>query len=108
MDVGSHEPLDPGPELAQRGDTPAAGIEDRDDTDERTSASAMAESSALRTRTLDGRFDAQPGAARESRGFGHPYQAVAVAASVIPSASSQRSASMAALQPSAAAVTAWR
>ena len=37
-----------------------------------------------------------------------PYQAVAVAASVIPSDSSQRSASMAALQPSAAAVTAWR
>ena len=36
------------------------------------------------------------------------YQAVAVAASVIPWASSQRSASMAALQPSPAAVTAWR
>ena len=42
-------------------------------------------------------------AAREA----HPgYQAVAVAASVIPCASSQRSASIAALQPSAAAVTA--
>ena len=36
------------------------------------------------------------------------YQAVAVAASVIPWASSQRSASMAALQPSPAAVTACR
>jgi len=36
------------------------------------------------------------------------YQAVVVAASVMPSDSSQRSASMAALQPSAAAVTAWR
>ena len=36
------------------------------------------------------------------------YQAVAVAASVMPWASSQRSASMAALQPSPAAVTAWR
>ncbi len=36
------------------------------------------------------------------------YQAVAVWTSVIPSDSSQRSASMAALQPSAAAVTAWR
>jgi hypothetical protein len=35
-----------------------------------------------------------------------PYQAVAVEASLIPSASSQRSASIAALQPSAAAVTA--
>jgi hypothetical protein len=37
-----------------------------------------------------------------------PYQAEAEAASVMPSDSSQRSASMAALQPSAAAVTAWR
>jgi hypothetical protein len=37
-----------------------------------------------------------------------PYQAVVVAASVMPSDSSHRSASMAALQPSAAAVTAWR
>ena len=36
------------------------------------------------------------------------YQEVAVAASAMPCASSQRSASMAALQPSAAAVTAWR
>jgi hypothetical protein len=36
------------------------------------------------------------------------YQAVAVLASVIPCDSSQRSASIAALQPSAAAVTAWR
>ena len=36
------------------------------------------------------------------------YQAVAVDASAMPSASSQRSASMAALQPSPAAVTAWR
>ena len=36
------------------------------------------------------------------------YQAVAVAASVMPWASSQRSASIAALQPSPAAVTAWR
>ena len=36
----------------------------------------------------------------------HPYQAVVVAASVMPWDSSQRSASMAALQPSAAAVTA--
>jgi hypothetical protein len=36
------------------------------------------------------------------------YQAVAVEASLMPSDSSQRSASIAALQPSAAAVTAWR
>jgi hypothetical protein len=36
------------------------------------------------------------------------YHAVAVETSVIPSDSSQRSASIAALQPSAAAVTAWR
>ena len=36
------------------------------------------------------------------------YQAAAEAASVMPWDSSQRSASMAALQPSAAAVTAWR
>jgi transposase-like protein len=36
------------------------------------------------------------------------YQAVEVATSVMPCDSSQRSASMAALQPSAAAVTAWR
>ena len=36
------------------------------------------------------------------------YQAVAVACSVMPWASSQRSASIAALQPSAAAVMAWR
>src|SRR4029079_16175222 len=42
------------------------------------------------------------------RSQGDGYQAVAVAASVIPSDSSQRSASIAALQPSAAAVTAWR
>ena len=45
--------------------------------------------------------------ARPSAREGH-YQAVAVAASVMPWASSQRSASIAALQPSAAAVTACR
>jgi hypothetical protein len=39
---------------------------------------------------------------------GEGYQAPAVLASVMPWDSSQRSASMAALQPSAAAVTAWR
>ena len=56
----------------------------------------------------DGRADSQPGQEGEAPGFGHPYQAVAVAASMMPWASSQRSASMAALQPSAAAVTACR
>jgi hypothetical protein len=49
---------------------------------------------------------------RDARGsvfaVARAYQAVAVAASLIPSDSSQRSASIAALQPSAAAVTAWR
>ena len=39
---------------------------------------------------------------------GRRYQAVAVDASAMPSDSSQRSASIAALQPSPAAVTAWR
>ena len=48
------------------------------------------------------------GRARRGPPASPSYQAVAVAASVMPSASSQRSASMAALQPSAAAVTAWR
>ena len=56
------------------------------------------------------RARARPGAtaapARRTRPA--PYQAVVVAASVMPWASSQRSASMAALQPSPAAVTAWR
>jgi hypothetical protein len=53
--------------------------------------------------TLEGRRLAR-GSAR-----GPPYyQAVAVETSLIPSDSSQRSASIAALQPSAAAVTAWR
>ena len=41
-------------------------------------------------------------------GDGTTYQAAADADTVMPSDSSQRSASMAALQPSAAAVTAWR
>ena len=45
---------------------------------------------------------------RRGRHGDRTYQAVVVAASVMPSDSSQRSASMAALQPSAAAVTAWR
>ena len=58
------------------------------------------------------RAPAPPVAARvpppRGKPCGRPYQAVAVAASVIPWASSQRSASMAALQPSPAAVTAWR
>ena len=47
----------------------------------------------------------------QARPYGHPgrrHHAVAVRASAIPSASSQRSASMAARQPSPAAVTAWR
>ncbi len=39
---------------------------------------------------------------------GGNYQAVAVTASAMPSDASQRSASIAALQPSPAAVTAWR
>ena len=53
-----------------------------------------------------------PGCCAARRGAprlaGTPYQAVAVVASLIPWASSQRSASIAALQPSPAAVTAWR
>ena len=50
------------------------------------------------------------GSRQESAGESQrrPYQAEADAASVMPWDSSQRSASMAALQPSAAAVTAWR
>ena len=47
-------------------------------------------------------------AAMPAGGRRRAYQAAADAASVMPSDSSQRSASMAALQPSAAAVTAWR
>ena len=45
---------------------------------------------------------------RQATRRGRRYQAVAVVASEMPSASSQRSASIAALQPSAAAVTACR
>ena len=53
---------------------------------------------------LTGPAHARPRAARACGA----YQAVAVVASLMPSCSSQRSASIAALQPSAAAVTAWR
>ena len=54
---------------------------------------------------LDGRLDAEAGQEVEAS---RSYHAVAVAASVMPCDSSQRSASIAALQPSAAAVTACR
>lgn len=46
--------------------------------------------------------------AKPGRHNGPSYQAEAVATSAMPSDSSQRSASIAALHPSAAAVTAWR
>ena len=57
---------------------------------------------------VSGRRNQASVAASRGRARAATYQAVVVAASVMPSASSQRSASMAALQPSAAAVTAWR
>jgi len=53
-------------------------------------------------------LSAPPRPRRRAAPPAEPYQAVRVATSVMPWASSQRSASMAALQPSAAAVTACR
>ena len=73
-----------------------------DGATEHAAAAAAARPSAT---TADAAGRGTRASAREC----HPaYQAVAVAASVIPCASSQRSASIAALQPSAAAVTACR
>ncbi len=102
-------------------DLQAIGPEERHDPPERASASLLGNRGELgggsaphpaaadhpaTAATAASRGAARGGpcaAAREPH-----YQAVAVAASVIPWASSQRSASMAALQPSPAAVTAWR
>ena len=53
-----------------------------------------------------GRSDSTPG--KDRRSAGSPHHAVAVLASVTPCDSSQRSASMAAFEPSPAAVTACR
>ncbi len=68
-----------------------------------THAAAAAPSATTTGAARCGSTRRGPGAPARER-----HQAVAVAASVIPWASSQRSASMAALQPSAAAVTACR
>ena len=97
----------PGSGRDRAGDMPTIGIKTRG-----SSASGLEikhQSSRVAARAIGAPGAGRP--ARRPRGAGaraRAYQAVAVAASVMPWASSQRSASMAALQPSPAAVTAWR
>lgn len=108
MDVGSDESPDPRPERPQRGYAAAPGIE-RGNRTERPPLSSRDRLIERRLNQYSDRWiDPEPWQEGEAPGLGHPHQAVEVAASVIPCASSQRSASIAALQPSAAAVTAWR
>jgi hypothetical protein len=110
-----HEDLEPvGPEEVEDPPDrlPATLLRDRREvarhpaTEEAAVAAApTAATSAAAPATTAASDPAGHGAGRPAR---KAHQAVAVAASVMPWASSQRSASMAALQPSAAAVTAWR
>ena len=108
MDVGADQSTNSRTEGAQRGDAPAASVQGSD----RARPALFCGTDRVVKRFVhersDRRPDPQPVQEGEAPGLGHSYQAVEVAASVIPSASSQRSASMAALQPSPAAVTAWR
>ena len=108
MDVGAHEPVDPWPERAQCRDPPAARVERRDRARPALLGGVDRVVERLVDERSDRRPDPQPREEGKTPGFGHSYQAVEVAASVMPWASSQRSASMAALQPSPAAVTACR
>ena len=109
MDVGADEACDAGPEGLQLRDTAAAGVEDREPTG-LEAGRGVKRRLELALDDLGGRRpDAQPGKDREPAALpGWHYQAVAVDVSAMPCDSSQRSASIAALQPSPAAVTAWR
>ena len=117
MDVRPDEAADPGTVGDQRGDTSAAGVEDR----QRGQATGprRAGRPRLARRPRPGRpddvaergRDAQAWQDREPAALGHEPGLPAVARSppaTMPRASSQRSASIAALAPSPAAVTAWR
>ena len=108
MDVDANEAIDPVAERDQRRRPSATGVEHRDvpGRARRRGIDRRPECS-LQTRG-DRRLDAEPLDQVVASSLRGGHQAVAVAASVMPCDSSQRSASMAALQPSAAAVTACR
>ena len=112
VDVRPDQPPDPRTERAELGDAPAACVEDGD-RPPRPIDTGLSVGDRVVERRLDqardGRRDTEAFDDRLAALGRHAvYQAVAVAASVIPCASSQRSASIAALQPSPAAVTACR
>ena len=108
VDVGPDQAFNPWPEAAQRRDAAAARVEDRDPTRSPLLGRADRVIERLADEGTDRGPDAQPRKKGEPPGLVHAYRAVEVAASVMPWASSQRSASIAALQPSPAAVTACR
>ena len=108
MDVRTDQAGDPWTEGAEGRDPAAARVERRYRPGRARFGHFDGAFQRLVDQAPDGGLDPQPGQQGESPGFGHPHQAVEVTASVMPCASSQRSASIAALQPSAAAVTAWR
>ncbi len=110
MDVGADEALDPGPISLQVRDPAAARVEDGDARAVTVPCPRLTSVERLierRGHQLIGRRGlARIGQDREASRLRGIHHAPAVVASLIPSDSSQRSASMAALQPSAAAVTA--
>ena len=108
VDVRADEAIDARSERPQCRNPAAAGIEHRDRARRSSLGGGDGTVERLVNQGSERRADPQPGQEGEAPSLSHAYQAVEVAASVMPWASSQRSASMAALQPSPAAVTAWR
>jgi hypothetical protein len=108
VDVGADQAIDARSERAQSRDPSASRVERRHGSRRPPLGRPDGAVKRLVYEGSDGWVDPQPLQEGEPPGLRHTYQAVEVAASVMPCASSQRSASIAALQPSAAAVTAWR
>jgi hypothetical protein len=106
VDIDAHEPRDAGPERNELTEAAAARVEGRGVT---VGECLVQEP---RDHLVGGRPQPEPWQDPDTRrrpcGRRGRHQAVAVADSAIPWDSSHRSASMAALQPSPAAVTAWR
>ena len=97
VDIGADESGDAGAEVAEGGSAPAAGVQDGDAARRCTGLSGG-----------DRLLEQAPNQLVDVGRSSGAHHADAVLASAIPCDSSHRSASIAARQPSPAAVTAWR
>ena len=84
VDISTYQSVDPGPECPQRRNPAAARIERGDRTWRACLGRPDRPIQGLVHEAPDGRADTQSWQEGETPEFGHPYQALEVAASVMP------------------------